>query len=55
MADKRQIELYSLKEVEKIKRACDVVVEVLEEVSRHVKPGISTYELDLIARDVGKK
>jgi len=54
MADKRQIELYSLKEVEKIKRACDVVVEVLEEVSRHVKPGISTYELDLIARDVVK-
>ncbi|WP_333784298.1 type I methionyl aminopeptidase [Thermocrinis sp.] len=54
MVDKKQVELYSLKELEKIKRACDVVVEVLEEVAKHVKPGVSTYELDLIARDVVK-
>ncbi|WP_448584321.1 type I methionyl aminopeptidase [Thermocrinis sp.] len=55
MMDKKQVELYSLKELEKIKRACDVVVEVLEEVAKHVKPGVSTYELDLIARDLVKK
>jgi len=54
MADKG-IELYSQKEIDKIKRACDVVVEVLEETAKHVKAGISTYELDLIARDLVKK
>jgi methionyl aminopeptidase len=55
MAEKTQVELYSLKELDKIKRACDVVVEVLETVAEHVKPGVSTFELDLIARDVVKK
>jgi len=55
MAEKTQVELYSLKELDKIKRACDVVVEVLERVAEYVKPGVSTAELDLIARDVVKK
>jgi methionyl aminopeptidase len=55
MAEKTQVELYSLKELDKIKRACDVVVEVLETVAEHVKPGVSTAELDLIARDEVKK
>ncbi|MFN3946832.1 MAG: type I methionyl aminopeptidase [Aquificaceae bacterium] len=49
------IELYSFKEIEKIKKACQVVVEVLEEVAQAVKPGISTYELDMIARQATKK
>lgn len=49
------IELYSFKEIEKIKKACDVVVEVLRVVAGHVKPGVSTYELDLIAREEAKK
>ncbi|WP_448587204.1 type I methionyl aminopeptidase [Thermocrinis sp.] len=55
MLNSKNIELYSLKELEKIKRACDVVVEVLETVADYVKPGVSTYELDLIARDLVKK
>jgi len=38
MAEKTQVELYSLKEMDKIKRACDVVVEVLETVAEYVKP-----------------
>ncbi|MFN3870299.1 MAG: type I methionyl aminopeptidase [Aquificaceae bacterium] len=49
------IELYSFKEIEKIKKACQVVVEVLEEVAQAVKPGISTYELDMIARQATKR
>lgn len=49
------IELYSFKEIEKIKRACDVVVEVLQVLAKHVKPGVSTYELDVIARQEAKK
>lgn len=55
MAEKTQVELYSLKELDKIKRACDVVVEVLETVAEYVKPGVSTVELDLIAREEVKK
>ncbi len=47
--------MYSFKEIEKIKRACDVVVEVLQALVKHVKPGVSTYELDLIAREEAKK
>ncbi|MEJ7620447.1 MAG: type I methionyl aminopeptidase [Aquificaceae bacterium] len=49
------IELYSFKEIERIKRACDVVVEVLQVVAKAVRPGISTYELDQIAREEAKK
>ncbi|MCS7171102.1 MAG: type I methionyl aminopeptidase [Aquificaceae bacterium] len=49
------VELYSFKEIEKIRSACRVVVEVLEAVARAIKPGISTYELDLIAREETKK
>ncbi len=49
------VELYSFKEIEKIKRACSVVVEVLEAVAKAVRPGISAYELDMIAREEVKK
>ena len=49
------VELYSFKEIEKIKRACDVVVEVLQAVAKAVRPGISAYELDMIAREETKK
>lgn len=49
------IELYSFKEIDKIKRACDVVVAVLQTVSRAIKPGLTTYDLELIAREEAKK
>lgn len=48
-------ELYSIKEIERIKRACDVVVEVLQTVAQYIKPGISTFEIDIIAREETKK
>ncbi|MCS7262699.1 MAG: type I methionyl aminopeptidase [Aquificaceae bacterium] len=49
------VELYSFKEIEKIRRACQVVVEVLQELARAVRPGLSTHELDLMAREEAKK
>ncbi|RMH79597.1 MAG: type I methionyl aminopeptidase [Acidobacteria bacterium] len=49
------VELYSFKEIEKIRRACQVVVEVLEALKRSIKPGMSTHELDMIAREETKK
>ncbi len=49
------VELYSFKEIEKIKKACQVVVEVLDALSRAIKPGMSTYELDIMAREEAKK
>ncbi|MCS7307221.1 MAG: type I methionyl aminopeptidase [Aquificaceae bacterium] len=49
------VELYSFKEIEKIKKACDVVVAVLQNLAKAVRPGISTYELDLMAREEARK
>ncbi len=49
------VELYSFREIEKIKRACCVVVEVLMAVSENIKPGITGYDIDMIARDEVRK
>jgi methionyl aminopeptidase len=49
------VELYSFKEIEKIRRACSVVVEVLESLAKAIRPGMSAYELDMLAREEAKK
>ncbi|GAB6065039.1 type I methionyl aminopeptidase [Aquifex pyrophilus] len=49
------IELYSNREIEKIKRAAKVVAEVLHIVAENVKPGVSTWDLEMIAREETKK
>ncbi|NPA33233.1 MAG: type I methionyl aminopeptidase [Aquificae bacterium] len=49
------IELYSQREIEKIKRASKVVAEVLALVAENVKPGVSTWELEMIARREAQK
>jgi len=49
------VELYSFKEIEKIRKACMIVMEVLMAVSEHVKPGATGYDLDMIAREEVKK
>jgi len=49
------IELYSTREIEKIKRASQVVAEVLHIVAENVKPGVSTWDLEMIAREETKK
>lgn len=38
-------------ELEKMRRACDLVSRTMGEVARHVKPGVTTLFLDSVARD----
>ncbi|RLJ69817.1 methionyl aminopeptidase [Hydrogenivirga caldilitoris] len=52
---KRGIELYSDKEIEKIEKACKVVAEVLHAVAENVKPGITAWDIEMIAREEAKK
>lgn len=52
---KKGIELYSRKEIEKIKKACLVVAEVLRAVAENIKPGITPWDIEMIAREEAKK
>ncbi len=52
---KKGIELYSFKEIEKIRTACRVVAEVLQAVAENIKPGVSTWDIEMIAREEAKK
>ncbi len=49
------VELYSFKEIEKIRKACQIVMEVLMAVAENIKPGVTGYDLDMIAREEVKK
>ena len=44
------LELYSQREIEKIRKAAQVVAEVLQIVAENVRPGVSTWDLEMIAR-----
>lgn len=46
------VEIKTKQEIEKIKRACDVVKEVLEKVEKIIKPGITTKTIDNFAEDI---
>jgi len=52
---RKGIELYSFKEIERIKTACRVVAEVLQVVAENIKPGISTWDIEMIAREESRK
>ncbi|HEX2984916.1 MAG TPA: type I methionyl aminopeptidase, partial [Ignavibacteriales bacterium] len=39
------------KEIDLIRESCRIVAETLQLVKKHVKPGVSTFELDKIAED----
>ena len=45
------ITIKSKKEIEQMRVACKLTAAVHEELAKHIKPGISTYELDKIAED----
>ena len=45
------ITIKSKKEIEQMRTACKLTAAVHEELAKHIKPGISTYELDKIAED----
>ncbi|MCI0454507.1 MAG: type I methionyl aminopeptidase [Candidatus Dadabacteria bacterium] len=47
--------LKSKEEIEKIKRASEVVIEVLDKLQVEAKPGVSTWDLDMIAEDITLK
>ncbi len=52
---KKGIELYSGKEIERIRKACQVVAEVLKVVAESIKPGITPWDIEMIAREEAKK
>ncbi len=52
---RKGIELYSFKEIEKIRTACRIVAEVLQTVAENIKPGVSTWDIEMIAREEAKK
>ena len=39
-------------EIEKIKRACNIVAEVFKEIEKEIVPGIKTADIDKIAEDL---
>ena len=49
------IELKSSEEIEKMRRVNLIVAEVLDELARNVRPGVSTGELDRIAETLTRK
>lgn len=53
--NKSMIELKSRKEIEKIRRACLIVAEVLQRLKEEIKPGISTWDLDRISEELVSK
>lgn len=44
--------LRSRHEIEKIRKACQIVAEILEELSRKVEPGITTWDLNVLSEQL---
>ncbi|MDH7552282.1 MAG: type I methionyl aminopeptidase [Spirochaetota bacterium] len=47
--------IYSEEEIKRVEDACRITAAVLDEIGKHVDAGITTFELDRIARDLIKK
>jgi methionyl aminopeptidase len=47
--------LRSRSEIEKVRAACLIVAEILNRLTEHVRPGISTWELDAISEELASK
>jgi methionyl aminopeptidase len=47
--------LRSRAEIEKVRAACLIVAEILNRLVEHIKPGISTWELDAISEELASK
>lgn len=43
--------LRSQREIEKIRRACLIVAEILERLKEHIRPGVSTWELNVLCEE----
>lgn len=44
--------LRSQREVEKIRRACLIVAEILQRLKEHIQPGVSTWDLDVLSEEL---
>ena len=49
------IYIYNEDEIKRVEDACRITAAVLEELGKNVVEGISTFELDRIARDLIRK
>src|SRR5713101_5267943 len=50
-----ELELKSKQDVQRMRRAGQIVAEVLERLQQEVKPGVTTIELDRIAEEMTRK
>jgi len=55
MKDLELINLRSQREIEKIRRSCLVVAEILEHLKERVQPGVSTWDLNALSEDLSAK
>jgi methionyl aminopeptidase len=46
------ITLRSQREIEKIRRACLIVAEVLERLKEHIQPGVTTWDLNVLSEEL---
>jgi methionyl aminopeptidase len=49
------ITLRSQREIEKIRKACCIVAEVLQHIKEHIQPGVTTLELNVLSEELAKK
>lgn len=55
MKDLTLISIRSQREIEKIRRSCLVVAEILERLKELVRPGISTWDLNALSEDLAAR
>jgi methionyl aminopeptidase len=49
------IVLRSQREIEKIRKACLIVAEILKRLQEHVQPGVTTWDLDALSEDLAER
>lgn len=49
------IVLRSQREIEKIRKACLIVAEILERLREHVHPGVTTWDLDALSEELANR
>lgn len=49
------VTIKSKKEIELMRKACEIVAIMHQEIEKYIKPGISTWELDQIAEKTMRK
>jgi methionyl aminopeptidase len=49
------IVLRSQREIEKIRKACLIVTEILERLQEHIRPGVTTWDLNALSEDLAAR